>query len=55
MKIELEPDEAISLIVLLKSVEFPNTATIPCPTVPKKDETVAEMKDFLNSIFHLDD
>lgn len=47
MKIEISPDEAISMIMLLKAVELPNEATIPAPEPPSKTES----KDVLNKIF----
>lgn len=57
MKIDIPPDEAMAMILLLRITEIPNTASlsIPIPKPKSDDAAVDLLRNLLNDVFNEDD
>lgn len=55
MKIDISPDEAMAMILMLRITEMPNTASLPIPK-PKSDNAAVDLlRDMLKDVFNEDD
>lgn len=55
MKIDISPDEAMTMILMLRITEMPNTASLSIPK-PKSDNAAVDLlHDMLKDVFDEDD